>query len=201
MDPKAASDLYRRLDRELWVVTASAEGQRGGLIATFVAQASIVAEAPRMLVGLARSHQTWELVSRAGAFGLHLLGEEQIDWVWRFGLGSGRGTDKLAGLETRTGASGAPILIEAPGWLDCRVEAHLDTGDRTVFLAEVLDAQAPGPGTILTVHRMLERASPEQKATMLDDFRRDAAIDADAIRQWRQARDEGAQPDSSHEVG
>ncbi len=88
----AASELFRRLDRELWVVTAAAEGRRGGLVATTVAQASIVAELPRVVVMLARQHHTWELIRDAGAFGLHLLGEGQLDWAWRFGLGSGRGS-------------------------------------------------------------------------------------------------------------
>jgi flavin reductase (DIM6/NTAB) family NADH-FMN oxidoreductase RutF len=185
-DPAASSALFRRLDRELWVVTAAAGGRRGGLVATTVVQASIVAEAPRVMVTLAHQHHTWGLVRDAGAFGLHLLGEGQLDWVWRFGLGSGRDVDKLDSLETRPGASGAPLLVEAAGWLDCRVEAHFDTGDRAIVLAEVFDARAPGPGPILTVHRMLERATPERRAALAEHLRRDAEVDALAIRRWRQ---------------
>ncbi len=37
-------------------------------------------------------------------------------------------------------------MVEAPGWLDCRVEAHFDTGDRAIVLAEVLDARARARG-------------------------------------------------------
>ena len=47
MNSAAASALFRRLDREIWVVTARAGEGRGGLIATFVSQASIVPELPR----------------------------------------------------------------------------------------------------------------------------------------------------------
>src|SRR4051794_28161309 len=82
----AATELLRRLDRELWLVTAGSGGRRGGLIATFVSQASIVPEMPRMIVGLAQQHHTRELVEASGAFALHLLGEDQVEWVWRFGL-------------------------------------------------------------------------------------------------------------------
>src|SRR4051794_9615620 len=137
MDSAAASELFRRLDRELWVVTAGSGERRGGLIAAVVNQAAIVPHLPRVLVGLAKRHYTWELVEAGGAFGLHLLAEEHLDWVWRFGLHSGRDRDKLAGLSTRPGASGAPLLTDALAWLDCRVESRLDTGDRTVYLAEV----------------------------------------------------------------
>jgi flavin reductase (DIM6/NTAB) family NADH-FMN oxidoreductase RutF len=185
VDPAETSRLFQRLDRELWLVTAQSGARRGGLIATFVGQASIVPELPRMLVGLAKAHHTRELVEQSGAFGLHLLGEEHLDWVWRFGLRSGRDGDKLDGLSVRPGPSGAPRLADARGWLDCRVEARLDTGDRTVYLAEVLDAQAPDPRPILTVSRMIERTPADRRDELQEQMLRDGAGDAAAIRAWR----------------
>src|SRR5437660_1430678 len=89
VNSEAAAALFRKLDRELWLVTASAGGRRGGLIATFVSQASIVPELPRTILGLAKQHHTWGLIEASGVFALHLMGEEQLDWVWRFGLQSG----------------------------------------------------------------------------------------------------------------
>jgi flavin reductase (DIM6/NTAB) family NADH-FMN oxidoreductase RutF len=185
MDHHAASSLLQRLDRELWVVTAQASERRGGLIATFVSQASIAPEMPRTIVGIARQHHTWGLIEASDVFALHLLREEQLDWVWRFGLESGEGRDKLEGLEIGTAVSGAPILIAAPGWLDCRVEARLDTGDRTVYLAEVLDAQAPGPAPLLTVSRLRQIIPDHWRSTLLEQLRRDAGIDAASIAAWR----------------
>ena len=185
MDPAAPTDLFRRLDRELWVVTAQAGGRRGGLIATFVSQATIVPERPRVLVGLAKAHHTWELVEQSSAFGLHLLGEEHLDWVWRFGLRSGRDGDKLDGLAVRPGSSGSPLLEGARGWLDCRVEARLDTGDRTVYLAEVLDARAPDARPVLTMGRMIQLATDEHRRELHEQLRSDAVLDAAAIRRWR----------------
>ncbi|HEX8201238.1 MAG TPA: flavin reductase family protein [Isosphaeraceae bacterium] len=185
MDPEAATRLFQRLDRELWVVTASSGARRGGLIATFVSQASIVPELPRVLVGLARAHHTRELVEQSNTFGLHLLGEEHLDWVWRFGLRSGRDGDKLDGLSLVLGPSGAPLLAGARGWLDCRVEARLDTGDRTVYLAEVLDARAPDARPILTVGRMIDLAPADRREELREQLLRDGARDAAAIRAWR----------------
>jgi flavin reductase (DIM6/NTAB) family NADH-FMN oxidoreductase RutF len=185
MDHQAASSLFQRLDRELWVVTAQAGERRGGLVATFVSQASIVPEMPRMIVGIAQHHHTWQMIEASGAFALHLLAESQLDWVWRFGLQSGHDVDKLAGLEVRAGLSGAPILTAAPGWLDCRVEARLDTGDRTVYLAEVLDAEAPGGAALLTLSRLRQVIPDGMRQELLEQLRRDAAIDAQAIAAWR----------------
>src|SRR5262249_4807100 len=157
-DPATVSALFGSLDHELWLITAAAGDRRGGLIATFVTPASIVPEMPRVLPGLARQHFTHELVQSSGAFPMHPLPETQLDWVWRFALQSGRDADKLAGLDSRPAATGSPILTAAPAWLDCRVEARLDTGDRTIYLAEVLDGARTDPQPVLTVHRLLALA-------------------------------------------
>jgi flavin reductase (DIM6/NTAB) family NADH-FMN oxidoreductase RutF len=182
------ANVFAPLDRTLWLVTAAADGQRGGLIATFVNEASIVPELPRVVVGLARQHHTWGLVEAAGAFALHLLAEDQLDWVWRFGLGSGRDGDKLAGLAVRAGATGAPVLTEAPAFLECRVEARWDTGDRTLYLAEVVDGAAVRSGPTLTMQRLLQRAPADRLRQLKEGLVRDAAVDAAAILLWRQQR-------------
>jgi len=186
MDVTAASTLFACLDREVWLVTAQADGRRGGLIATFVNQATIVPDLPRVLVGLARQHHTWELVEQSSAFVVHLLGEQHLDWVWRFGLESGRDLDKLHGLAVTDAVTGSPVLTDARGWLDCRVEARLDTGDRTVYLAEVVDGAMVRPGPVLTFKRMLQLAPPDRLRQLKESLADDADRDAEAIRAWRQ---------------
>ena len=93
MDTTAATTLFAWLDREVWLVTAQAGERRSGLIATFVSQASIVPDLPRLVLGVAKPHYTCELIEASGAFALHLLGEEQVELVWRFGLES-EGNDR-----------------------------------------------------------------------------------------------------------
>lgn len=201
MDMAVICGVFAQLDRELWVVTACAGNRRGGLIATFVSQASLCplvptkevsgAElgtplAPRVLVGLARQHHTWNLVHSSAAFALHLLGEEHLEWVWRFGLPSSRNVDKFEGLAIQRGVTGSPILTQALTWLDCRVEARLETGDRTVFLAEVVDGQQARKEPLLTVQRMARLASADQLQQLKELLAQDSAVDAAAIAAWRQ---------------
>lgn len=180
-----AAAVLARVDPVLWVVTAAAGGRRGGLISTFVSEASVVPEIPRVVVGLARQHHTWSLVEASGAFGLHLFDEARIDWVWRFGLVSGRDSDKLVGLETRTAVTGTPILAGALGWLDCRVEGRLDTGDRTVYLAAVAAGELESTAPPITVRRMLALAPAEHRRQLDRQLERDAQVDREAILRWR----------------
>ena len=96
MNNDIASQIFSCLDRELWLITARAGERQSGLIATNVSNASLVADLPRITVGLAKHHFTHELIHNSRAFCMHLLNESHIDWVWRFGVHSGRDTDKPA---------------------------------------------------------------------------------------------------------
>src|SRR4051812_24541952 len=128
MDVTAAATLFAWLDREVWLVTSHAGGRRGGLIATYVQQAGIASDTPRLLVSLGQLHHTRELVEASGVMALHLLSEDNLEHVWRFGLRSGRDADKFEGLETRDGTTGCPLLPDTVGWMECRVETSFDTG-------------------------------------------------------------------------
>jgi flavin reductase (DIM6/NTAB) family NADH-FMN oxidoreductase RutF len=178
-------NVFARLDSPLWLLTAAAGERRGGLIATFVNQASIVSEYPRVVVGVARQHHTWELIEASGKLALQLMTEAQLDWVWRFGLRSGRDTDKFAGLDVVTTPLGSPRLAQAQAWLDCRVEVALDTGDRTVYVAEAASAGVEREDTPLTMKRLLQLAPQERLQELKLQMQRDQAVDAAAIRQWR----------------
>ena len=137
------------VERPVWIVTAADGPRRGGLVATFVMQTSIDSAAPVVLAGIAPNHYTRELIDGGSAFGLHLVTEAHLDLVWRFTLQSGRDGDKLAGIVHSIGATGSPILADCLAWLDCRVVARYDAGDRVFYRADVLAAQRTSEGTDL----------------------------------------------------
>lgn len=184
-----SADPFSRIDLPIWLVTAQSGARRSGLIATCVSQASIVPDLPRVLVGLARQHLTWELVEASRTFAVHLLGQDNFDWVERFGTHSGRdGADKFQGLRIdEEGPTGSPLLADALGWLACRVETALDGGDRTFYLAQVFGSSLLEVGEPLTTRGFLERAGPVLRRRLAEQLERDAAVDAPAIQAWRKA--------------
>ncbi len=180
-----AARLLSHVHRELWVLTAASGERRGGLVASFVNPVSIVREMPRVLVNLSVRHNTTDLARRSSAFALHLLTESELDWVWHFGLRSGRGRDKLRDFAVRVGSTGSPILTAAAASLDCRIEASMETGDRSAFLAAVVGATAPSSVQPLTMERLREIAPAEHLVRMDERTARDAEIDAQLIEQFR----------------
>ncbi len=185
MNRDAADRILSGVQRQLWVLTSASGERRGGLIATFVCRASIVKAMPRVLVSLSIRHHSTNLVRESGAFALHLLTDQDCDLVWRFGLVSGREIDKLAGLEVRGSVTGSPVLSRSAAWLDCRVETSMDTGDREVFLAEVVEASAGSDVVPLTVDEVLAKAPADKVARMDELFAQDAAVDSRLIEAFR----------------
>jgi flavin reductase (DIM6/NTAB) family NADH-FMN oxidoreductase RutF len=191
VDANACCQVFNSLDREIWLITARAGDRQSGLIATYVSRASLVPTLPRVTIGLAKHHFTHELIQESNAFCMHLIDEDHIDWAWHFGIPSGREIDKLSGLKTTASATGSPILADALAWLDCRVESQMDTGDRTVYLAEVLGARIVQKTTPLTLKRLLELAPADKLRQMNLATQRDIDLDRTAILEWRRQQATG----------
>src|SRR5581483_8835730 len=104
----------------------------------------------------------------------------------QFGLQSGRDSDKLDVIPWQPSANGNLVLTDTPAWLECRVEASLDMGDRTLFLAEVLDGALRDHRPILTMQTLVRTAPADKLQQMRDNRARDAAIDVPLIQAWRQ---------------
>jgi flavin reductase (DIM6/NTAB) family NADH-FMN oxidoreductase RutF len=176
------------MDREVWLVTARSGEKRSGLIATYVGQVSLVPDQPRVSVCLSQQHHTHDLIDASGCFAMHLLSEENLELVWRFGLVTGRNHDKFAGLETTTGATGSLLLGCTIGWLECAVEARLDIGGRTLFVAGVMEGQVNHFAQPLTARRLMELA-PMSRLTEMQRLRHhDGYLEAEALRLWREQR-------------
>jgi len=178
--------VLRLVDREIWIVTSAHRSQRGGLVATWVMQASLSADLPLVAAAIAENHFTRELIDGSGTFALHLISADQIDHAWRFGLGSGRHGDKLAGVAYETAVTGAPVLSRHLSWLDCRVVHRHDTGDRVYYWADVLaGGQARIDQPPLTEKQLLAAASPDQKRQLVAGLQSDLEVQLPLYRQWR----------------
>lgn len=128
---------FSMLRREAWVVTASSNGQRSGLLATWLHPASLASSRPTLVVGLAPTHFTTELVEVTGRFAAHLLHEGQAELALAMASVSGREQDKLEGRLRGKTPAGCPQLSDCLAWLDCWVFHRLHAGDRVYFWAEV----------------------------------------------------------------
>lgn len=128
-------------------VTTTAGGRANGLISLSAGSGSVLREAPRVQISLAKRNLTHDLVKESGVFAMHLLagGEDDVlaaslQIIMTLGGSSGRDGDKIAQLATTPGITGSPILADALSYVEGRVVATLDTEENTLFLADVVAA-------------------------------------------------------------
>jgi flavin reductase (DIM6/NTAB) family NADH-FMN oxidoreductase RutF len=85
-------------------------------------------------------------------FAINLLLRGQRDLAGKLGRGSDQSPQKLKGIKTKPApVSGAPVLVDALGWVECRVVATLPAGDHTLVLGEVIAAGVEHEGEPLTM--------------------------------------------------
>lgn len=178
-------EVLRIPDREVWIITSAADGDRGGLAATWVARASLDREIPLLLVAIAPNHFTAKLIQAGGAFAAHLLPTDQAPRVWNFALGSGRDRDKLASETFRWASSGCPVLFDCLAWLECRLVAQFDAGDRIFFWGQAVDGARELAGEALTERQLLESATPVQMEQLRAGLHQDIALLRQPGAAWR----------------
>jgi flavin reductase len=127
--------VMRRFPTGVAVVTVDADGQRLGLTVGSLVTLSL--DPPLVGVSVSRAAALHELLREAGGFAVSLLAAGQ-DWLAQH---FSRGVPPIAmwrDVATAEGASGAPLLVGALGWLECRLSDEHPVGTHTLFVGEVI---------------------------------------------------------------
>jgi len=140
MSMSVESDLLRQTMR-FWatgvtvVTTEHLDVRHGMTVSSFTVLSLTPAQ---VLISLAKSARTHDLVAHSHSFGISILSANQQDISERFAGRTTEGQDRLAGLETFTMTSGAPLIAGALAHLDCHVAAMFTVGTNTIFIGDVL---------------------------------------------------------------
>ena len=144
MNPVEAA--FRRLTLGVYVVGVAGDGRADAFTAAWVMQASF--DPLLLALSINREHASYRLLHAGGGFVVNLLKQGQLDLARAFGTLSGRDRDKLALVGWRPGRGGAPILEEALGYFDCRLESSMPAGDHDLVLGRVLEARLLDPEAV-----------------------------------------------------
>lgn len=138
-------ELFRRLSTGVYVVGVSHAGRSDAFTAAWLTQVSF----EPLLIALSVNPEnfSFSLLQPGGPFVVNVLKRDQLELARHFGTQSGRTVDKLARQRWRPGLLGAPVLLDAAAYLECRVFQMLSAGDHQLILArpvsgEVMDDTA-----------------------------------------------------------
>ena len=138
MDVQAKKHTLRMIPYGLYVLTARTEDGVSGATVSWLSQTSF--DPPRIIVALRSESGIWHRVQDAGQFVVNVLGTGQKPLAAAFFRHVEPEGSTLGGAAFHEGTTGAPILDEAPAYLECRVIEVLEAGDHTLFLADILEA-------------------------------------------------------------
>lgn len=168
-------------------VTTVHEGRTNGLMSLSGGSAGIVPEAPRATVSITKYNFTHDLILHGGVFAIHVLGnapeliDESLEILMTLGGRSGRDGDKLGSLRTKPGITGAPVLLGALTYVECRVTGRLDNEENSIFVGDVVAAERLNPGGRLTVGEAWGKLPPE----WIEEYDRNHHAQVDHCRRMR----------------
>lgn len=121
------------------VTTRDPSGAPCGLTASAVCSVSL--EPTLILVCVERGANSHDCIRASGAFAVSVLEQDRGETLSRHFAGADA-ERKFDGIAHRAESTGAPVLEAALAWLDCRVTQEVAAGDHTIFIGEVLAADA-----------------------------------------------------------
>jgi flavin reductase (DIM6/NTAB) family NADH-FMN oxidoreductase RutF len=122
------------------IVTIKAGDRTHGL--TVSAFASVSAEPPLIMVIIENRHKAYPMLEEADAvFAVNILGEDQSELSNRFAWV--KDEDRFALGNWSTAETGAPVLVDALAWLDCRIHARYPAGSHTIYVGAIEASNVP----------------------------------------------------------
>jgi flavin reductase (DIM6/NTAB) family NADH-FMN oxidoreductase RutF len=124
----------------LYVLGSTDQGVRRNLMTlNWVSQVSF--DPKLVAVSIEKPAHTHALVSEGRVFSVCTVDREDRAIVRKFTkpVEVDLEARTLNGFPFHDGRTGAPILDQAPAWIDCEVRSEVDCGGHTLFLGEVVD--------------------------------------------------------------
>jgi flavin reductase (DIM6/NTAB) family NADH-FMN oxidoreductase RutF len=157
IDHEAANAVLNGLRPFPVAITTIDGGFANGLMSLSAGAASIVPELPRATVSLTKYNRTHDMLVNSGIFVMHMLSADpdeivkSMEILMTLGGTSGRDGDKIAKLRTKQGVTGAPILLDAHSYVECRITGALDNDENTIFVGDVVAAEVFSSGQRLRI--------------------------------------------------
>jgi len=138
MDANAKKTVLRMIPYGLYVLTAQAkDGTVAAGTVNWVTQASFAP--PLVVVGVKTDSGAHAAIKDSGTFALNVLGKGQGPMAFTFFKPAQKDGNRISGEPYHAGSTGAPILDNAPAWIECRLTDTVERGDHSVFVGEVVD--------------------------------------------------------------
>jgi ferric-chelate reductase [NAD(P)H] len=132
-------------------IVGSHKGEKlNGQVANTVFQ--ITSEPPTVAVSINKNNLTNEYIKASRVFAASVLFQgTPLPFIGGFGFKSGRDTDKLKGINYKTGQTGSPLILDnTVAYLEAEVIQEVEVGTHTIFIGKVVAAEVLNENPCLT---------------------------------------------------
>lgn len=129
----------RKMPYGLYVVCSRKKDKLNGQVSNAAFQ--VTTNPTTIAISVNKDNLTRECIDDSGYFTLNILSTDNFKLVRRFGFRSGREFDKFKNINYKTTENDTPYLLDAGGWVECRIipDKTTEIGTHMIYIADVLD--------------------------------------------------------------
>ncbi len=142
-------DVLRYAEYGVYILTVASADKINGMPLSLFTQVSF--DPPQVLAGVSDKRLSHSMIEKAGAFAVVFLREDQAGLIDVFKDKDPDTSAKFKGLDWHKGSTGAPVLDDCLGWVECRLTGAYKPGDHTLFVGEIVNAGVVKPGRLLAI--------------------------------------------------
>ena len=140
VDAALKRQALRKLSNGVYVLTSRSADRYGAATVTWISQASF--KPPLVMAAVRRKSNVFECLLESRVAALHVVSDEQAHIAHRFFFPTAAAGGTINGEPYLEGVTSAPVLLNLPAHIECRVEQIIDTdGDHAVVILRVVEAQ------------------------------------------------------------
>lgn len=124
--------------------------ERNAFTANWLTQCS--SDPPMLALAVENTGRSVAMMRESRVFTVNLFEAGQRREAGRLARPAARVPDKLAEFMHRDGVTGAPLLPDTLGYLECRILAEHPSGDHTLFVAVIVAGEMYRDGKALEIH-------------------------------------------------
>jgi flavin reductase (DIM6/NTAB) family NADH-FMN oxidoreductase RutF len=149
MDEQAKKTTLLMIPYGLYVLGTKAGDDINVSTVNWVTQTAF--KPPLVAIGVKAEGRTFDMLKESGVFALSFLESGQKDLAFAFFRPVTPEDGKFSGYQYETAETGAPIISDAPAWVEGRIVGSVQVGDHWTFVGEVTNAGLKRESKILTL--------------------------------------------------
>ena len=149
MDKEVKKKILRKIPYGLYVLGLRNGDQFHGMVGSWLSQCSF--EPPMLMLGIKKGSYSHALMEKNPFFSVNIPSKDQKKLVEKFFRPYEVKDNKFGDIPFHLGKNGVPVLDDAIGHLECKIQKIVSEGDHDVVIAEIVESELQSDTDMLTM--------------------------------------------------